>query len=133
MGIAPFNVASSVLLIMAQRLGRRLCKCKVPIELPRETLLEAGFLESDLDGSWQLYGANGCDVCSGSGYKGRCGIYELMPITDGITRLILTNANAAQIGDLALAEGMIDLRRSGLLKVKAGIMSLAEVEALTNQ
>jgi type IV pilus assembly protein PilB len=133
MGIAPFNVASSVLLIMAQRLGRRLCKCKVPIELPKQTLLEAGFLESDLDGSWQLYGPSGCDVCGGSGYKGRCGIYELMPITDGITRLILTNANAAQIGDLALAEGMIDLRRSGLLKVKAGIMSLAEVEALTNQ
>lgn len=133
MGIAPFNVASSVLLIMAQRLGRRLCKCKVPIELPKQILLEAGFLESDLDGSWQLYGPNGCDVCGGSGYKGRCGIYELMPITDGITRLILTNANAAQIGDLALAEGMIDLRRSGLLKVKAGVMSLAEVEALTNQ
>ncbi|MBY0346258.1 MAG: type IV-A pilus assembly ATPase PilB [Neisseriaceae bacterium] len=133
MGIAPFNVASSVLLIMAQRLGRRLCQCKKPIELPRETLLEAGFLESDLDGSWQLYGPNGCDICGGSGYKGRVGIYELMPITDGITRLILTNANAAQIGDLALSEGMIDLRRSGLLKVKAGIMSLVEVEALTNQ
>ncbi|RQW28113.1 type IV-A pilus assembly ATPase PilB [Rhodobacteraceae bacterium CH30] len=133
MGVAPFNVASSVLLIMAQRLARRLCKeCKAPVELPREALLQAGFTEADLDGSWQPYGPVGCDTCRGSGYKGRTGLYELMPMTDAMIRLILRDANASDIADLAREEGMIDLRHAGLLKVKQGVTSLTEVLALTN-
>jgi type IV pilus assembly protein PilB len=133
MGIAPFNVASAVLLIMAQRLGRRLCSCKKEISYPKEALLAAGFKEEDFNESWTMYAPNGCELCMGSGYKGRLGIYELMPITDAMQRLIMSGANAAEIRDLALSEGMINLRRSGLLKVKAGLTSLAEIEALTNQ
>jgi type IV pilus assembly protein PilB len=134
MGVAPFNVASSVLLILAQRLARRLCKnCKRPLDLPRETLLRAGFTEQELDGSWQPYGPTGCDDCRGTGYKGRVGIYEVMPISDNMARLIMQDGNAMEIADLARKEGMIDLRHAGLIKVKNGITSLAEVEALTNE
>ncbi|MGL6069972.1 type IV-A pilus assembly ATPase PilB [Craterilacuibacter sp.] len=133
MGVAPFNVASSVLLIMAQRLGRRLCKaCKAPVEIPQAALLQAGFSEAELDGSWQPYGPVGCDACRGSGYKGRTGLYELMPMTDAMIRLILRDGNASEISDLALKEGMVDLRHSGLLKVKQGVTSLTEVLAITN-
>ncbi|AXK38397.1 type IV-A pilus assembly ATPase PilB [Crenobacter cavernae] len=134
MGVAPFNVASSVLLIMAQRLARRLCNhCKKPVDIPKEALLAAGFAEEELDGSWQPYAPVGCDECRGSGYKGRTGIYEVMPISDAITRLIMKNGTAIDIADQALLEGMIDLRHSGLIKVKRGITSLAEVEAVTNE
>jgi type IV pilus assembly protein PilB len=134
MGVAPFNVASSVLLILAQRLARRLCKnCKRPLDLPRETLRRAGFAEEELDGSWQPYGPTGCDDCRGTGYKGRVGIYEVMQITDDMARLIMQDGNAMEIADLARKEGMIDLRHAGLIKVKNGITSLAEVEALTNE
>ncbi len=132
MGVAPFNIASSVLLITAQRLARRLCKCKKPIDLPREALLQAGFTEEELDGSWQPYGPVGCELCKGTGYKGRVGIYEVMPITDEISRIIMKNGTAHDIADQARREGVRDLRRSGLLKVKAGITSLEEVEATTN-
>ncbi|RXZ43564.1 type IV-A pilus assembly ATPase PilB [Crenobacter cavernae] len=134
MGVAPFNVASSVLLIMAQRLARRLCNhCKKPVDIPKEALLAAGFAEEELDGSWQPYAPVGCDECRGSGYKGRTGIYEVMPISDAITRLIMKNGTAIDIADQALLEGMIDLRHSGLIKVKRGITSLAEIEAVTNE
>ncbi|SCK16707.1 type IV-A pilus assembly ATPase PilB [Vogesella sp. LIG4] len=134
MGVAPFNIASSVLLIMAQRLARRLCKhCKQPVDIPRNALLRAGFREEELDGSWAPYGPVGCDQCKGTGYKGRTGIYELMPITDGMIRLIMSDGNAVQIADLAKAEGMVELRRAGLLKVMRGITSLTEIEAVTNE
>ncbi|WP_054284467.1 type IV-A pilus assembly ATPase PilB [Gulbenkiania mobilis] len=133
MGVAPFNVASSVLLIMAQRLARKLCNhCKAPVDIPREALLRAGFSEAQLDGSWQPYGPVGCGECRDTGYRGRVGLYEVMPITEAMTRLIMQNGTAVDIQDLALREGMIDLRHAGLIKVRHGITSLAEVVAVTN-
>jgi type IV pilus assembly protein PilB len=134
MGVAPFNIASSVILITAQRLGRRLCShCKRPEDIPPEALLRAGFTEEDLDGSWTPYGAVGCDNCSGSGYKGRVGVYEVMTISDDMRALIMRSGNAIEIAELAQKEGIRNLRQSGLLKVKAGLMSLEEVEAITNE
>jgi type IV pilus assembly protein PilB len=135
MGVAPFNIASAVSLITAQRLARRLCKsCKEPIDVPKEALLGVGFTESDLDGSWQLYGPKegGCELCN-NGYKGRVGIYQVMPITDAISRIIMKNGTAHDIADQAKLEGVKDLRQSGLLKVKQGLTSIEEVEACTNE
>ena len=132
MGIAPFNIASSVILITAQRLGRRLCpKCKKPVEIPRENLLQAGFDEADLDGSWTPYGPVGCDACN-NGYKGRVGIYEVMPISEEMQSIILRDGTALDIEHQARLEGVKSLRQSGLLKVKQGITSLEEVVAITN-
>lgn len=135
MGVAPFNIASAVTLITAQRLARRLCKhCKVPLNVPKEALLKVGFQEADLDGSWQLYGAKegGCEHCN-NGYKGRVGIYQVMPITEEIARIIMSNGNAMDIAAQAKREGVKDLRESGLLKVKQGLTSIEEVEAVTNE
>ena len=133
MGVAPFNIASSVILITAQRLARRLCKCKKPLDIPHEALLRAGFPEEELDGSWQPYGHVGCEICKGTGYKGRVGIYQVMPISDEMSRLIMKNGTAHDIADQARREGVRDLRQSGLLKVKAGLTSLEEIEAVTNE
>ena len=134
MGVAPFNIASSVILITAQRLARRLCNnCKKPIDIPREALLRAGFNEDDLDDSWQPYGHVGCEMCKNTGYKGRLGIYQVMPITDEISRIIMKNGTAHDIADQAKREGVLDLRQSGLIKVKQGVTSLEEVEAVTNE
>jgi type IV pilus assembly protein PilB len=134
MGVAPFNIASSVLMITAQRLARRLCKdCKKPGPLPKETLLDAGFKEEDLDGSWQPYHPVGCETCNGSGYKGRAGIYQVMPITEAIQEIILTHGTALQIAEQARKDGVLSLRESGLRKVKQGLTSLEEVLATTNQ
>ncbi len=134
MGVAPFNIASSVILISAQRLARRLCKeCKQPADIPREALLRAGFKENDLDGSWTPHKAVGCDVCKGTGYKGRVGIYQVMKISDELNRIIMTNGNAIDIAEQAQREGIRDLRQSGLLKVRQGMTSLEEVEACTNE
>jgi type IV pilus assembly protein PilB len=133
MGIAAFNIASSVILITAQRLARRLCSCKQPMEIPVEALLEAGYTEEELDGSWQPYGPIGCERCKGSGYKGRVGIYQVMPISDEIAHIIMTNGNSIDIAAQARREGVKDLRQSGLLKVRQGVTSLAEVLACTNE
>ncbi len=134
MGVAPFNVASSVILITAQRLGRRLCShCKRPEDIPPEALLRAGFTEEDLDGSWQPYGPGGCDHCKGTGYRGRVGVYQVLPITDEMRQVIMRNGNALDIAEQARKEGVRDLRQSGLLKVKSGITSLEEIEAITNE
>src|ERR1700674_398384 len=133
MGIAPFNIASSVTLITAQRLARKLCSCKRHVDLPPEVLLRAGFTEEDLDGSWEPYAHVGCELCKDSGYKGRLGIYQVMPISEDMNRIIMTNGNAIDIADQARREGVRDLRQSGLLKVKQGITSLEEIEAVTNQ
>jgi type IV pilus assembly protein PilB len=134
MGVAPFNIASSVILITAQRLGRRLCACKKPEDIPPEVLLRAGFVEDDLDGSWQPLGPVGCDHCKGTGYKGRVGIYQVLPITDEMRQLIMrTGTTALDIADQAQKEGVRDLRQSGLLKVKSGMTSLEEIEAVTNE
>ena len=133
MGVAPFNIASSVIMITAQRLARRLCSCKKPVEIPIEALISAGFSESDLDGTWQPYGPVGCERCKGSGYKGRLGIYQVMPISEEIARIIMTNGNSMDIAAQAQLEGVKDLRQSGLLKVKQGVTSLTEVLACTNE
>ena len=133
MGIAPFNVASSVILITAQRLARRLCSCKRPLELPGEALIDAGYGEDEIDGSWQPYGPVGCEACKGTGYKGRVGIYQVMPISEELNRIIMRGGNAIDIADQARREGVRDLRQSGLLKVKQGVTSLEEVMACTNE
>ena len=133
MGVAPFNIASSVIMITAQRLARRLCTCKQPVDIPIEALVSAGFAEEDLDGSWQPYGPKGCERCKGSGYKGRLGIYQVMPISEEIARIIMTNGNSMDIAAQAQREGVRDLRQSGLLKVKQGVTSLTEVLACTNE
>jgi type IV pilus assembly protein PilB len=135
MGVASFNIASAVTLITAQRLARRLCKnCRVPLTIPTQALLDVGFHESDIDGSWQLYGHNedGCEMCN-NGYKGRVGIYQVMPITDAISRIIMSNGNAHDIEDQAKKEGVKNLRESGLLKVKQGLTTIEEIEAVTNE
>ena len=133
MGVPTFNIASSIILITAQRLARKLCTCKVPIDVPVETLLNAGFSEDDLDGGWQLYGPGKCDRCKGSGYKGRVGIYQVMPVTEEIQRIIMANGTSLDIAAQAYAEGVRDLRQSGLIKVKQGVTSLDEVLATTNE
>ena len=133
MGVAPFNIASSVLLITAQRLARKLCEgCKQPAEYPRDAMLRAGFDESDLDGSWQPYRAVGCSSCN-NGYRGRVGIYQVMPISEEIQRIILSEGTALDIATQAQREGVRDLRQSGLVKVRAGVTTLEEVIAVTNE
>jgi len=132
MGVPTFNIASSILLITAQRLARRLCNCKKPISVPNQALLDAGYKEEELDGSWTLYGPGGCERCKGSGYKGRVGIYQVMPVSEAMQRLIMSGANALDLTVQAKLEGVKDLRESGLLKVKQGVTSLDEVLSTTN-
>jgi type IV pilus assembly protein PilB len=134
MGIPSYNVAASVILITAQRLGRRLCpSCKKPVDIPPEALLNAGFTEVDLDGSWQAYTPVGCPVCKDTGYKGRVGIYQVMPVTEELGRIILKNGTALEIAEQARREGVLNLREAGLLKVKQGLTSLEEVLSVTNE
>jgi type IV pilus assembly protein PilB len=133
MGVAPFNIAASVLLITAQRLGRRLCEnCKQPADYPRESLLRAGYKAEDLDGSWKPFRAVGCSACN-NGYKGRVGIYQVMPISESIQRIILSEGTAMDIAAQAAKDGVRDLRQSGLVKVRAGVTTLEEVIAVTNE
>ncbi len=133
MGIAPFNIASSVILITAQRLARRLCSsCKAPTDIPPEALLTAGFDAKDLEGTWKPYRAVGCSACN-NGYKGRVGIYQVMPITEALQHIILADGSALDIAKQAQAEGVRSLRQSGLNKVKQGMTSLEEVLAVTNE
>ena len=133
MGVAPFNIASSVILISAQRLARRLCiKCKTPAEIPKVNLMEAGFTDGQLDGSWMPYKAVGCNACN-NGYKGRVGIYQVMPISEAIQEIILADGSALDIAKQAELEGVLSLRQSGLRKVMQGITSLEEVLGVTNE
>jgi len=132
MGIAPFNIASSVILITAQRLARRLCpNCKTPADIPQETLLDAGFKEEEVDGSWTPYRPVGCSMCT-NGYKGRVGVYQVMPISEEIQRIVLRDGTALEIAEQAEAEGVKSLRQSGLSKVKMGLTSLEEILGCTN-
>ena len=132
MGIAPFNIASSVILITAQRLARRLCPhCKTAIEIPREAMLEAGFRDEDLDGSWKPFHPVGCAKCN-NGYKGRVGIYQVMPISEEIQRIVLRDGSAMEIAAQAEVEGVRSLRQSGLYKVTLGMTSMEEVLGCTN-
>ncbi|MET0110221.1 MAG: type IV-A pilus assembly ATPase PilB [Candidatus Thiodiazotropha sp.] len=131
MGIPPFNIASSVLLIMAQRLARRLCEhCKAPEDLPREALLEEGFTEEDLKTDFTTYKPVGCDLCTG-GYKGRVGIFQVMPVSETMGKLIMEGGSSLQLEEQADKEGVNNLRRSGLRKVMQGITSLQELNRVT--
>lgn len=133
MGIPTFNIASSVILITAQRLARRLCPaCKAPHDLPRKSLLEAGYKPEELDGTWTPYKPVGCSACN-NGYKGRVGIYQVMPISEEIQRIILRGGTSLDIAQQASKEGVRSLRESGLLKVKLGQTSLEEVISVTNE
>ena len=129
MGVAPYNIASSVTLIIAQRLARRLHNCKEPVDVPREELLRQGFQENELDGL-ELYRPVGCDQCN-QGYKGRVGIYEVMTVSEEIGRIIMSGGNAMEIADQAAREGISNLRQSGLKKVRDGVTSLEEVNRVT--
>jgi type IV pilus assembly protein PilB len=134
MGVPAFNIASSVILITAQRLARKLCtQCKSPVDLPADSLIEAGFREEDVDGSWKPYKAGKCNACGGSGYKGRIGIYQVMPISEEIQRIILNHGTAMDIAEQARKEGVRSLRESGLVKVRQGLTSLEEIIAVTNE
>jgi len=133
MGIPTFNIASSVILITAQRLARRLCPtCKAPLDVPRKALIDAGFKPEDLDGTWTPYKPVGCSACN-NGYKGRVGIYQVMPISEEIQRIILKGGSALDIAQQAGREGVRTLRESGLLKVRQGMTSLEEVLSVTNE
>jgi type IV pilus assembly protein PilB len=133
MGVAAFNIAASVLLITAQRLARKLCEnCKAPADYPREAMLKAGFKPEDLDGNWKPFRAVGCSMCN-NGYKGRVGIYQVMPITEEIQKIILGSGSAMDIAEQAQREGVRDLRQSGLLKVRAGATTLEELISVTNE
>ncbi len=131
MGIPPFNIASSVNLILAQRLARRLCEhCKTVDDVPHDALVEEGFTDEEIGDGLEVYKAVGCDKCT-KGYKGRVGLFEVMPVSDAMGKLIMEGANSIQIRDLAKSEGLQDLRASGLAKVKAGITSLEEINRVT--
>lgn len=130
MGIPPFNIASTVHLIVAQRLARRLCKhCKKPVDIPDETLMQIGFKSAELK-ELTIYEAVGCGECS-NGYKGRVGIYQVMPISPAMEKLVMENGNALELATLAQSENINDLRQSALDKVRQGIITLAEVERVT--
>jgi type IV pilus assembly protein PilB len=131
MGVAPFNIASSVLLIMAQRLVRRLCShCKRQEDIPEEALLAEGFNPEDIASSLTIYGPVGCERCT-NGYRGRIGIFQVMPVSEEIGRLIMEGGNAIKLADQARREGVADLRQSGLRKVTSGITSLEEINRVT--
>lgn len=133
MGIAPFNIASSVILITAQRLARRLCpNCKAPIDIPKKALIDAGYDDDELDVPWVSYRAVGCSMCN-NGYKGRVGLYQVMPISEEIQRIILRDGSAMDIAEQAKREGVRTLRQAGLHKAKQGLTSLEEVLAVTNE
>ncbi|MFC5740280.1 type IV-A pilus assembly ATPase PilB [Dyella tabacisoli] len=130
MGIAPYNITSSVTLVIAQRLARRLHDCKKPMDLPPQVLLAAGFTQEDIDAGLTLYEAVGCDSCN-EGYKGRVGIYQVMPMLEDIQKIVLQGGNALQIAEVARKAGVNDLRASALLKAKNGVTSLAEIDRVT--
>jgi type IV pilus assembly protein PilB len=133
MGVKPYAIATSVSLIIAQRLARRLCNnCKAPIDMPREALLKEGFTEDDVAEGLKIYRAVGCGSCT-DGYKGRTGLYQVMPVSEEIQRIILQDGNAVDIAAQSAREGVWDLRKSGLSKVKSGLTSLEEVNQVTTE
>jgi len=133
MGVPAFNIASAVSLIIAQRLGRRLCSnCRTVEDLSVETLLEEGFTQEQINSGLTIYKAVGCESCT-AGYKGRVGIYQVMPISETMGRIIMDGGNALQLGDQARAEGIADLRESGLRKVASGLTSLEEINRVIKE
>jgi type IV pilus assembly protein PilB len=133
MGVPPFNIASAVTLIIAQRLGRRLCNnCKEQEDIPADALLEEGFTQEQIDDGLTIYKAVGCDSCT-AGYKGRVGIYQVMPISEAMGRIIMEGGNSMMLADQAEKEGVADLRTSGLKKVAAGLTSLEEINRVVKE
>ena len=133
MGVPPYNIASAVNIIIAQRLARRLCKeCRQELDIPKKALLAEGFTEEDVAGGLKIYGPKGCDQCS-DGYKGRVGIYQVMPLSEEMERMIMKGTDAIELADQAQKEGIPDLRQSGLLKVKNGITSLDELNRVSKE
>ncbi len=131
MGVKPYAIATSVSLIIAQRLARRLCShCKQPRDVPKEALLKEGFSEADIAAGLRIYAPKGCNNCT-DGYKGRVGVYQVLPVTDAIAKIILEGGSAVDIGDQAAVEGVWDLRRAGIEKVKAGMTSIEEINSVT--
>jgi type IV pilus assembly protein PilB len=131
MGVKPYAIATSVSLIIAQRLARKLCNnCKTPIDMPAEALLKEGFSQEEVSAGIKIYKPVGCSQCT-DGYKGRTGLYQVMPVTEEIQRIILQDGNAVDIAKQAAIEGIWDLRKSGLSKVAAGLTSLDEVNQCT--
>jgi len=131
MGVPAFNIATSVNLIIAQRLGRRLCgDCKKEDDLPKGVLLKEGFTKEDLADNFKIYKAVGCDKCT-DGYKGRVGIYQVMGVSEEMGRLIMSGANSIDLADQARKEGIDDLRRSALKKIMQGVISLEEANRVT--
>jgi type IV pilus assembly protein PilB len=130
MGVKPYAIATSVSLIIAQRLARRLCgNCKQPVDVPAEALLKEGFQEGEV-AAMKIFEPKGCQNCT-DGYKGRVGLYQVMEVSEAVGRIIMSGGNAIDIADQAAKEGVWDLRRSGLEKVKAGMTSLAEINSVT--
>ena len=131
MGVKPYAIATSINLIIAQRLARKLCpQCKQLVDIPKEALLKEGFTEEDVRAGLKIFGPAGCPACT-DGYKGRTGVYQVMPVTNAIARIILAGGSAVEIHDQAAREGIWDMRRAGLEKVKAGITSLEEINSVT--
>jgi type IV pilus assembly protein PilB len=131
MGVKPYAIATSVSLIIAQRLARRLCSnCKQPMDIPKEALLKEGYSEMDVATGFKVFAPKGCANCT-DGYKGRVGIYQVLPVTESIARIILALGSAVEIAAQAAKEGVWDLRRAGLEKVKNGLTSLQEVNSIT--
>lgn len=132
MGVPSFNLATSINLIVAQRLARRLCDCKEKMDIPDNALLEKGFSEEDIKEGFEVFGPKGCDRCGGSGYKGRVGIYEVVKITPEISKIIMEDGNSLEIAKVCREQGFNDIFRSALIKVKQGVTSLAEVDRVTS-
>jgi type IV pilus assembly protein PilB len=131
MGIPAFAIATTINIIIAQRLTRRLCvHCRVAVDIPKDSLLAEGFTETDVARGFKVYRAVGCEQCNG-GYKGRTGIYQVMPVSDAMKRLIMEGANAIALADQSRKEGIPDIRRSGLRKVQDGVTSLEEINTVT--
>ena len=121
------------LTLKASPSARNVFEAALPQEIPEQALIRAGFKEDDIDGSWQPFGPVGCELCKNTGYKGRVGIYQVMPISEEMGRIIMKNGTAIDLADQARREGIRDLRQSGLIKVKKGLTSLEEVEGVTNE
>ena len=131
MGVPAFNLATSINLIIAQRLARRLCSCKEKLDIPASALLEKGFSQEEIDAGLEIYGPKGCDKCNG-GYKGRVGVYEVVKITPEISKIIMEDGNSLQISQVCQEQGFRNIYQSALIKVKQGLTSLAEVDRVTS-
>ncbi len=132
MGVPAFNLATSINLIVAQRLARRLCDCKEKMDVPKNALLEKGFSEEHIDEGFDVFGPKGCDRCGGSGYKGRVGIYEVVKITPEIQKIIMEDGNSIEIAEACQKEGYNNIFQSALKKVRDGLTSIAEVDRVTS-